>query len=483
MTEQIVLMLNYVEIKVLTLDTGLLRKLDKFFTYRDPSTIHNKQLQTLKRQGAKIETDIKFFNLEEQTVPIGFLEELTILLEECNYKVTIQDLRDFPQITIPNDYDDLFKGIKVKRDDGAYEEIKLRYYQKECLDAIVKEKNYCGIIEGATGFGKTLTFLTLCKMIPGRILIIFPGKQLVFQTKKVATDYRVPNVGLVSGESVLIGKRIMLCNYQSLEKLEAYDDFSTFNTVIVDEMHTAKAATTYNVLQRLPSSIRLGFSATAFKIDKDDESLLDNARNKANFGEMIYTKPEHELIAEGFLSQLNINIIPITEPQDSSVINHMEAIDKLLVNNMYRNKIIKDLAEETDDITLIMVSRREHGEILSNMIKDCKYVHGETPMQDRERLRKELNLGKIKRCVNTSVWFTGIDLPNLKRLIICGSGKSFYQTIQRIGRGLRKTKTKLEVEVYDFDDQTNQSFLKKWSDKRIKYYLHKQYNVVFHKKP
>ena len=57
-----------------------------------------------------------------------------------------------------------------------------------------------------------------------------------------------------------------------------------------------------------------------------------------------------------------------------------------------------------------------------------------------------------------------------------GSGKSFYQTVQRVGRGLRKTKEKQELEVWDFIDNTN-FHLKDWSQERWTIYTKEEYPI------
>ena len=53
-----------------------------------------------------------------------------------------------------------------------------------------------------------------------------------------------------------------------------------------------------------------------------------------------------------------------------------------------------------------------------------------------------LKSGKIQCVIATVSWVEGVDIPNLTCVINAGGGKSEIQTLQKIGRGLRKTETK-----------------------------------------
>jgi superfamily II DNA or RNA helicase len=459
---KIEVLINPVAIKVLTLDSGLIQLLDSKFKFKDNSLRYSTKIRELVRKGLMDEYK-HFFSKKTCKLPIGFLKPLLEELEKQGYEVTIEDLREYPETTALDNYDNIFPGVEF------------RYYQKEALDIILKDKKHNGIVEGATAFGKTLVFLTLCKLIKQRILIIFPGKQLVFQTYDEARKLGITDIGLVSGDSLIIGKRIMLVNYQSLEKMEGHENVKEFKTVIVDEMHTAKAATLYNFLKKIPASIRLGFSATPFKPGEKD--ALDNAFNRANLGDLIYVKKAAELMKEGFIATVDIKFVKIENPANDYFCNHIQAVDKLIVNNSYRNNIIKSICEMNDKKTLIIVQMREHGEILHKLIENSiMYVHGDTGTELREEVRKQLDSGEVKRVVTTVVWSTGINIPNLERIVIAGSGKSFYQTIQRIGRGLRKTDDKTHLEVWDFADVTNK-YLEEWSKDRWKYYKKESFPV------
>jgi superfamily II DNA or RNA helicase len=463
LSETVEILINPVSIKILTVDTGLIKDLDDNFKYKDASKLWGKKTKELISKGI-IDEYRHLFSKAKSQLPIGFLDETVTFLKKRGVEIKFEDYRKYPEIRENIDLKSIFPGKEM------------RYYQVEALEKIIRDKKLNGIVEGATAFGKTLVFLALTRLIKERILIIFPGKQLVFQTYKEAETLGIKDIGFVSGTYKKLNERIMLTNYQSLEILEGNENIKEFKTIFVDEMHSAKANTLYNFLKKSPAPIRLGFSATPFKPSKSD--ALDNALNKANLGEIIYSKKAIDLMKEGFIAEVTIKFLKIDEPQTLYFVNHIEAVNKLIVNNDYRNNIIKELCLSNDKRTLIMVHLREHGEILNKLIPESvMYIHGDTETEIREDVRDKLNSGEIKRILATEVWGTGVNIPNLERIIVACSGKSFYQTIQRIGRGLRKTEQKTHLEVWDFFDVTNK-YLEKWTKERWKFYKSENFPIV-----
>lgn len=458
--KQVEILINPVRAQILTLDSGLVQILDNHFKYKDSKKLFGKKSKELIAKGLTDEYK-HLFSTKTLRLPIGLVDEAIDLIKKEGFEVVIEDLRKKPEFDIPDNYDSVIEGSGKE----------FRYYQKECFDAILKKEKFNGVIEGATGFGKTLVFLALTRMIKGKILIIFPGVDLVFQTRKAAKKLGFTDVGLISGQSAILNKRVMLVNYQSMEKV---NDFKEYTSVIVDEMHTAKANTLYNFLKKIPATLRLGFSATPYVPFKSHE--LDNALNKASFGEKIYVKKADALIKEGFLSKVNINFISIRKPYNISFDDHITAVEKGVVNNEYRNNIIIGLANKDKKKTLIMVERREHGQLLKDSIPESIYVNGDTEKQDREKIAESLNSGEVRVVISSRIWNTGVDIPELEKIIMAASGKSFYQCLQRVGRGLRKTETSDELEMWDFVDYTNK-FLLSWSKMRWKVYRSENYPI------
>jgi len=85
--------------------------------------------------------------------------------------------------------------------------------------------------------------------------------------------------------------------------------------------------------------------------------------------------------------------------------------------------------------------------------------------------------GTEKVLISSSILDEGVDISGIDTLVLGAGGKSLRQTLQRVGRGLRKKKTgENKVDVYDFMDYTNK-FLKNHSDERKKIYLNEGFEV------
>jgi superfamily II DNA or RNA helicase len=80
------------------------------------------------------------------------------------------------------------------------------------------------------------------------------------------------------------------------------------------------------------------------------------------------------------------------------------------------------------------------------------FVHGTTEGKTRQQVKEALIKKKTKVVISTAVWREGIDIPSLDCVVNACGGKSEIMTIQAIGRGLRKTDEKGEVEIIDFLD-------------------------------
>jgi ATP-dependent helicase IRC3 len=105
---------------------------------------------------------------------------------------------------------------------------------------------------------------------------------------------------------------------------------------------------------------------------------------------------------------------------------------------------------------LIFCVRLDHVKNISgqldrlNIEHDC--VYGDINSEDRERLKNNLNSGKIKCIVSSVVWREGISINNLSSCILAQGMKSESAIIQFIGRVLRIADEKNEAIVVDILD-------------------------------
>src|SRR5258706_9168090 len=154
----------------------------------------------------------------------------------------------------------------------------LRPYQTACLDAIEKELA-AGVsrqlVVKATGLGKTITFCELIKRRGGRALILAHRdellKQAVDKLLMVAPEY-LGRVGVVRAEQDDRDKQVVVASVQTVVQ-DKRSLAGQWNTVIVDEVHHAAAASYRKVLAGLETPLLLGVTATPERTDR--KSLFD----------------------------------------------------------------------------------------------------------------------------------------------------------------------------------------------------------------
>ncbi len=162
--------------------------------------------------------------------------------------------------------------------------------------------------------------------------------------------------------------------------------------------------------------------------------------------------------------------------------------NKNIVNNWERNYRIKQFAEEfksNNKPTIILVERKEHGELLEGLIQDAVFVpggdKGEVDPSDEEKNYRRRMLNAVENneiiLIATQWANTGVDAPKIQCLILAGSNQSSVTTYQQIGRVLRCVGKDIDDSVKNgkadavvIDFYVNQRILKAHSNLRKKVY-------------
>jgi superfamily II DNA or RNA helicase len=108
----------------------------------------------------------------------------------------------------------------------------------------------------------------------------------------------------------------------------------------------------------------------------------------------------------------------------------------------------------------------KHGKILYSILEEIIdpsrkifFVYGGTDADSREKVRELVEKEKDAIiCASYGVYSTGINIRNLHNIVFASPSKSRIRNLQSIGRGLRKTKTKVIATLYDIaDDLTHKN--------------------------
>ena len=421
---------------------------------------------------------VSFFGLGGNTY-LALVGQILPILEDAGVYVELEDQRT------PHNFE--FKLINQnylsdinwpKNHPNAGQSIVLRDYQVETINKFL-ENPQC-IQEIATGAGKTIITAALCKLVEnyGRTLTIVPNKSLVTQTED---DFLACNldVGVYYGDRKELGRQNTIATWQSLNVLEkkSRDDETTafleaienINTIIVDEVHMAKA----DVLKRMLTGpfarcgIRWGLTGTVPKADYEFFGL------KCSIGEVAIRIAAKELQDKGVLAQCNVNVLQTQDHPEFK--NYQEELKWLTTDETRMSwiaKTIEDIA--TTGNTMILVDRISAGELLEKKIPDSVFISGSTKNTERKEHYDEVSIAQHKVIIATyGVAAVGINIPRIFNLVLIEPGKSFVRVIQSIGRGIRKAEDKDHVNIWDITSSCK--FAKRHLGQRKKFYKEANY--------
>lgn len=268
--------------------------------------------------------------------------------------------------------------------------------------------------------------------------------------------------------------------YDKYKQMRDYLDSIT--VMIVDEAHHSKSDTWYHNLMSCENALyRVAMTGS---IEKKDEMLW--MRLQALFGEIIVRTTNSFLIDKGHSAKPTINMIPIAQPTDiEDVKEYREAYDKGITNNEFRNKVIAKLAHKwynNDKGVLIIVNFISHGENISELLDSLDiehyFLHGEIDSETRKEKLNDMRNGKLKVMIATSLIDEGVDISGINALILGAGGKSLRQTLQRVGRALRKKKDDNTTQIFDFNDMTNR-FLLGHAKQRVGIYEEEEFEINY----
>ena len=394
----------------------------------------------LESDGAALLVPPGFFNLIKRLVP------------------QFQDLRS-----------ETGKSISLPWANSSYS-FSLRDYQEEAVQKALV--NYRGIINFATGLGKTKTAISLIRSLKRKTLVVCPSKSIAFQFKKELEDaFGISKVGFI-GDGKYKPNLITVGIAQSVvNKIDLIKELD-LGVVIVDEAHHIAASTFYSIATGLANTGRIyGLSATAFRSDGKDIYL------QAGCGDILIERDVKWGVANGWLADPYFIIRKVNTTgkdfKDDKLRSYKEHV---LKSNIMNDRLISDANAFIGDgkQTLILVDQIEHGEFLAHKL-GIPFANGKD--KNSEELIGELNDRKILGLVATDgVIGEGVDTREIDVLILANFIASKGGVLQAVGRALRKTQNKNKAIILDYSPQGS-TMMKRHADQRISYYREITHNV------
>lgn len=310
-----------------------------------------------------------------------------------------------------------------------------------------------GIVSMPTGTGKTVAIALAISYLQVKTLIVVPTLEL----KKQLTDCFRQYFG---AKNVGFKEKIWVENVDALEIDEHY--YSGYDAVIIDEFHHS-AATTYRKLnEKAWNNIyyRLGFTATAFRTNDNEQILLESV-----LSETICSLSYNVAVEKGYIVPVEAYYleIPKTKTEGS---RYAKVYSDLVVNNTIRNNMIGVLLGRLKGhSTLCLVKEVKHGEILSDLT-GIPFANGQD--EDSRTYIEKFASGKIKALIATEgVCGEGIDTKPCEYVVIAGLGKAKGALMQKIGRCVRKYPGKESGKVFIFKDDSHKFTLRHFKQQTL----------------
>lgn len=458
--------LDEVNAQIIGLEPSIRRDLKKKYTFVDY------RLKFLPQFKFGYKTpDVSFFTLSGKTY-VNLLDEIIEYLQEEGYEIEIEDLRKEFDIQFPfiNENYLADQGIVwPKGHDLGGKPIVLRDYQVDIINTFLD--NIQGVQEVATGAGKTIIIATLSKILEdlGRTLVIVPNVSLIYQTKK---DYEALglDVGVFGGKEKNTSSQHIIATWQSIyavfrkrkekEKEKQLEELkNNLVGIIVDECHSSKAHILRNLLSSCFSNVPVRFGLTGTL----PKNKIDHLTINLVIGPTLKRLKTKDLQRRGVLSTCDVYILQLQDETELFETYHEEKEYLLLSENRLRAiaRIIEEIASSGN--TLVLVDYRETGDFLHAEIEGSEYIDGRDDKDKRSEAFEKINRSDNGILIATyGIASTGINIPRLHNVVLIEPGKSSIRILQSIGRGVRKTKDKAHVNVYDICSTL------RWSSKHMR---------------
>ncbi len=408
------------------------------------------------------------FNKRTHTFPTGLLPRIINFLkrEDIPFKLIDNRVKPAPSLQIPEPV------------------IKLRDYQDMVIQKALKYHR--GIIEMATGSGKTIVAASIIAQLQIPTVFFVHSKELLYQAIDVFKKTLKMNIGQLGDGHINIqpitvatiqtvtralGEKYLLFDEEDQDdptQIDSHKDdivnaIESAQLVFFDECHHLPADSCYTVAMHTQKAFyRFGLSATPYRSDRQDmliESALGPKIIKINASSLI----EQKYLVHPVIQYLTVNGSKSLEKKDYSSIYSSH-----IVYNPKRNQLIAENCLEFKNkgfSVLVLVQHIKHGEELLKFIPDATFIQGNDSSTLRNKIFSDFKESKLKILIATTLADEGLDIPILGCLILAGGGKSETRALQRVGRALRPGKNKKEAVIIDFID--NVPYLKEHSLRRI----------------
>lgn len=381
----------------------------------------------------------------------------------------------------------LFAPIRRKTYNSS---ISLREYQKNAVEAALKARN--GVLVSPCGSGKSEMGLEIAARISGRTLWIVHTWDLANQIlNRAAIRYNISkeSYGQIAAGKVNIGDVFTVATVQTLARIDLAKIQNEFDCIIVDEcQHVCSSADKVTQFEKVITSLcapyLYGITATPYRADGLEKCMF------ALLGDVIHKVPQSAVAGNTVpvkVKFVNTGYTPdIDDITDGDgTLNYAKLISDITENKDRNAVIVGEIQRAAQNGGVLVLSDRlQHLDALERV------VHGsgqrtarlgiastKAEKERRARILTDLNNGALNVVFATfKLAKEGLDVPNLRTVVLSCPVKDKTTVIQSAGRVARKAEGKGYGTVIDFSDDFG--LLYGYEKKRRGYYKKNSYTFL-----
>ena len=357
--------------------------------------------------------------------------------------------------------------------------INLYSYQEKAVKEALRIKH--GILVMPCGSGKTQCGLEIISRIGGRALWLTHTKDLLNQSKKRAESvFDSVGCGTITEGKVDIGEGITFATVQTMANIDVSGYRDYWDIIIVDEcQHCAGSPTKvtqfYKVMSNLCAKHKIGLTATPKRSDGLEISmfaLLGGIIHEVSRDDVAHTTCPIKV------EQINTNWYPADDVcREDGTIDYNKVIESL-THDEDRFDVVLETIGKCKGSMIVLANRVEYLQNMCQTYTDGQFgdaicISGmgqsKKAKEERKKALEALNAGEIDAVFATyQLAKEGLDVPNLRYVVLATPEKDETTVIQSAGRVGRKAEGKEYGTVIDFVD--NFGMYKTWASKRRTYY-------------
>lgn len=314
----------------------------------------------------------------------------------------------------------------------------------------------------ATGLGKTtvaaldvMKFRDECAQLPQPLIprVLYVSHKNEINEQAEATFKRhMPDLETATfntRQKQLPDADVTFATFQSLHgKLDRFDP-QDYEYIVWDEGHHTKAETYMEVVKYFDPLFEMAITATPDRMDGQDI--------REYFGEEVYSKGLPEAIAEGWLANVDYQIVFDKAIKDTIADGFnpktLKDIKELFAEKPPAQAIAKNIREEIAKLdlenpkTIVFAASIEEADEMAEELGGVAY-HSDT--KDRPRILQDFRDGRERIITTRDMFNEGVDIPDAELVVFLRSTASSNIFEQQLGRGLRLAPGKDKVYVLDF---------------------------------